>query len=91
MKRNARALHVAALEALLNQHMAKLYLARDWELLRELARMAQADAPVSLSVTDPALYQSWRQAVTKFHLGGWSNLTPERIDEVVHPEQPRPA
>ena len=82
MKRNARALHVEALEALLNQHMAKLFLARDWELLREVARMAQGDAPVSLAVTDPALFQSWRNAVTRYHLGGWTNMTPARIEEV---------
>ena len=84
--RTARALHVDALDALLRQKMAALVNARDWELLREVARMAQQDAPLDLAATDPALFQTLRQAVTKFHLGGWSAMTPERIDEVTGPK-----
>ena len=80
--RSARALRVDALDALLRQKMAALVNARDWELLREVARMAQQDAPLDLAATDPALFQTWRQAVTKFHLGGWSAMTPERVDAV---------
>ena len=86
MSRNARALYVDGLEALLNQKMAKLFLERDWELLRQVARMAQEDAPPDLAVTDAALFRSWRNAVTKYHLAGWTNMTPERIDEVTRPQ-----
>jgi hypothetical protein len=62
--------------------MAEIAVARDWELLREVARLAQQDAPLVLSSTDPALFATWRAAVTKYHLKGWSQMTPERVDAV---------
>jgi len=62
--------------------MAELAVARDWELLREVARLAQQDAPLELATTDPALYSTWRTAVTKYHLKGWTHMTPERVDAV---------
>ena len=83
MNRSARNLHVDALGALLGARMAELYLARDWQLLREVARLAQQDAPIVLAATDAALYRSFREAVTKYHLRGWSNMTPARIDAVL--------
>ena len=86
--RSARALHVDALDALLRQKMVALVNARDWELLREVARMAQQDAPQDLAATDPALFQTLRQAVTKFHLGGWSAMTPERVDQIAREKYP---
>ena len=82
MTRTARTLYVEALDALLNGKMAEIAVARDWELLGELSRLALEDAPVSLSSTDPALFSAWRSAVTKYHLKGWTNMTPERIDAV---------
>ncbi len=62
--------------------MAEIAVARDWELLREVARLAQEDAPLELASTDPALYETWRAAVTKYHLKGWTHMTPERVDAV---------
>ncbi len=77
-----RTLYVEALEALLGSRMAHVAVARDWELLREVARLAQQDAPLVLSSSDPALFSSWRAAVTKYHLMGWTEMTPERVDAV---------
>jgi len=51
--RTARALYVEALDALLHVRMAEIAVARDWELLREMARLAQQDAPLAVSSTDP--------------------------------------
>ena len=82
MKRTARTLHVEALDALLRGRMAEVAVARDWELLREIARLAQQDAPLPLAATDPALFATWRAAVTKYHLKGWTHMTPERVDAV---------
>jgi hypothetical protein len=84
VNRTARTLHVEALDALLKGRMAEIAVARDWELLREVARLAQQDAPLDLASTDPALYETWRAAVTKFHLKGWTHMTPERVDVVQH-------
>jgi predicted ATPase len=80
--RTARTLYFEALDALLNGQMAEIAVARDWELLREVARLAQQDAPLILSSTDPALFATWRAAVTKYHLKGWTRMTPERVDAV---------
>lgn len=82
MTRTARTLHVEALDALLNGRMAEIAVARDWELLREVARLAQQDAPAVLASTDPALFATWRAAVTMYHLKGWTLMTPERVDAV---------
>jgi hypothetical protein len=92
--RTARTLHVEALEALLKGRMAEIAVARDWELLREVARLAQQDAPAVLASTDPALFTAWRSAVTKYHLKGWTHMTPERVDAVLarhHQDAPRVA
>ncbi len=82
MTRTARTLCVDALDVLLRGRMAEIAVARDWELLREVARLAQNDAPVELASTDPALFATWRAAVTKYHLKGWTHMTPERVDVV---------
>jgi hypothetical protein len=82
VSRTARTLYVDALDALLKGRMAEIAVARDWELLREVARLAQQDAPLELASTDPALYETWRAAVTKYHLKGWTHMTPERVDAV---------
>ena len=80
--RSVRTLYVDALDALLRQKMAAVIIARDWELLREVARLAQEDAPHDMAFTDPALFRTWREAVTKFHLAGYSAMTPQRVDDV---------
>ncbi len=82
MTRTARSLHVEALDVLLHGRMAQVAVARDWELLREVARLAQEDAPMALAATDPALFATWRAAVTKYHLKGWTHMTPQRVDAV---------
>lgn len=81
-KRTVRTLYVEALDVLLQGRMAEAAVARDWELLREVARLAHEDAPLELSASDPALFATWRAAVTKYHLKGWTHMTPERVDQV---------
>jgi hypothetical protein len=82
VSRTARTLYVDALDVLLRGRMAQVAVARDWELLREVARLAQQDAPPVLASTDPALFAAWRAAVTKYHLKGWTHMTPDRVERV---------
>jgi hypothetical protein len=82
MTRTARALHVEALDVLLKGRMAEVAVARDWNLLEEVARLAGQDAPLDLAATDSSLFVTWREAVTKYHLKGWSHMTPERVRQV---------
>ena len=56
MIRTARTLYADPLDVLLRGRMAEIAVARDWELLREVARLAQSDAPAVLASTDPALF-----------------------------------
>ena len=73
-----------ALDCLLAGRMADIAVACDWELLREIARLAEDGPPVGLASSDPKLFERWRAAVTDFHLKGcWSQMTPQRVDEVV--------
>jgi hypothetical protein len=82
MTRSARARHAEALDILLRGLVAKVVRERDWDLLEEVARLALADAPPELAATDPALFQVWREAVTRFHKAGWTSMTPERVAKV---------
>ena len=77
-------MYVRALDVLLHGKMAKLVVERDFELLAEVSKLAQQDAPYELAVTDPALYASWRAAVTRFHVAGWTQMTPERVLQVAN-------
>ncbi len=77
-----RTLRVNALDALLKGEMAKVALKRDFVLLKEIARLATQDAPVDFAATDPSLYISWRNAVTRYHLAGWTEMTPDRVSKV---------
>ena len=79
MTPDRRAMYVAALDVLLKGQMAKVAVARDFRLLEEVARLAQQDAPADLAVTDPALFSSWRAAVTRYHLAGWTKMPPTRV------------
>jgi len=79
---STRTLYANALETLLKGEMAEVVLRRDFELLEEIARLAHQDAPFSLAVTDPALFASWRTAVSRYHLLGWTNMTPERVSQL---------
>ncbi len=77
-----RTLYVNALDVLLKGNIAKVALNRDFVLLNEIARLAEQDAPIDLAVTDPSLYVSWRNAVTQYHLSGWTKMTPDRVSKV---------
>ncbi len=87
MDGNERDLHAEALDALLSGQVARTVKARVWELVCEVVRLAQQDAPLDLAFADPDLFRRWRESVTRFHLGGWSNMTPERVDWVTGPRR----
>lgn len=82
MERGPRALRVEAQDALIRGKVAAAALRRDWELLEEIARIVAQDAPHDLAVTDPARFTALRNAITRFHLAGWTHMTPERVRAV---------
>ena len=90
MTRTTRTLYVEALDVLLRGRMAEVAVDRDWELLEEVARLATEDAPTDLAAIDSSLFVTWRAAVTKYHLKGWGNMTPERVRQVRNKAQAQP-
>jgi hypothetical protein len=82
MVRSKRTLRVEAISALVQKRIAHVAKVRDWELLEEIARIGMEDAPLDLAATDPALFIALRNAITSFHLAGWTNMTPERVRAV---------
>ncbi len=80
--RSKRSLRVEAQDALVRGTMATVFRARDWELLEAIAATVEADAPIEMAATDPAMYVTLRAAITRFHLKGWSNMTAERVRQV---------
>jgi hypothetical protein len=82
MARSKRALSVEAIDALIRGATVSVAKRHDWELLEEIARIAQMDAPTDMAVTDPAMFVMLRNAITRFHLKGWSRMTPERVRSV---------
>lgn len=81
-QRDARTLYADALHVLLRDEIASTIATRDFELLVEVARLASDDAPLELATSDPALFATWRSAVTRYHLAGWGYMTPERVKDV---------
>jgi len=45
-----------------------------------LVRYAQRDVPVALSQTDPALYRTLREQVTRFYLRGGGAYSLEKLE-----------
>ncbi len=82
MNRTKRVLRVEALDALIRNRIVAVAKARDWELLEEIAVIAASDAPIDLAATDPTMFVAIRSAITRFHLAGWSHMTPDRVRAV---------
>lgn len=82
MVRSKRTLRVEAINALIRNQVAAVAKSRDWELLEDIAKLAKDDAPLDLAMTDPSMFIALRNAITRFHLGGWSNMTPDRVRAV---------
>jgi hypothetical protein len=80
-------LHDQALQVLLQATMSSVVKARNWNLLKEVARLACEDAPTDLTMTDPDLFRRWREAVTAYHLRGWTNMTPQRVQRLIDQEK----
>ena len=52
---------------------------RRWSDVRAAAIVARADADPRLAATDPVLYKTLRDAITKFNLRGYGGLDPDLL------------
>ena len=80
--RTKRSLRVAAEEALLSGNFIAVIRERDFELLEIIAEIVESDIDVELAATDPSRFIALRNAVTKFHVKGFSHMTPARVREI---------
>ena len=53
---------------------------RRWAEVAATVRYAQQDVPPDLALTDPALYQSLREGVTRFYLRGGGKINLRRLE-----------
>jgi hypothetical protein len=58
---------------------AQAILDKKWRDVSTTISFAQADVPVELASTDPALYQELRQNITRFYLRGGASLSLQKI------------
>lgn len=52
---------------------------RRWAEVAALVRYARRDVPVELAATDPALFRTLREQVTRFFLRGGDVLSPDKL------------
>ncbi|TDU80917.1 hypothetical protein EI77_00218 [Prosthecobacter fusiformis] len=53
-----------------------------WAEVAALVRYAQRDVPKELAVTDPALYRTLREQVTRFFLRGGGALNLQKLEQL---------
>ncbi len=52
---------------------------RRWAEVAALVRYARRDVPIELAATDPALFRTLREQITRFFLRGGDVLSPEKL------------
>jgi hypothetical protein len=68
---------------LANQEEIDVYFKeKRWSELAALVRFARKDVPVELSQTDPALYRTLRDQITRFFLRGGDAFSLARLEEL---------
>lgn len=80
-----------ALDTLLERGVAGVLRRRDWTLLARVAEIARADADTDLAMSDPERFRAIRDAVTWYHLAGWSRLDPVQIRALIGRDPASPA
>jgi hypothetical protein len=60
---------------------------RRWAELAALVRYVKQDVPHELAMTDPALYKTLREAVTRFYLRGGGGLNLHKLEELAAAER----
>jgi hypothetical protein len=55
---------------------------RRWAELAALVRMARRDVPPDLAQTDPALYRTLRDQITRFWLSGGSRFDLKKLEKL---------
>lgn len=65
--------------------VAKALRDRRWADVGYAVEFAEADLPKDLAITDPALYRTLRDAITRFYLRGGGSLNLEKLRQLANP------
>lgn len=78
---NAREEELVARALLADADLVDVYLKeKRWAELAALVRFAQRDVPASLAQTDPALYRTLREQITRFYLRGGEAFSLKKLE-----------
>jgi len=78
---NEREEELIARQLLAQQELIDVYFhQRRWKELAAFLRYVQRDVPPELASTDPALYRTLREQVTRFYLNGGAMFSLPRIE-----------
>ena len=58
---------------------------RRWADVGSAVEFAEADLPKDLAITDPALYRTLREAITRFYLRGGGALNLDKLRQLANP------
>ena len=80
----AREEELIARELLARQELIDVYLKeKRWAEVAALVRFTRREIPVALASTDPALYRTLREQITRFFLNGGAVFSLERLEQLV--------
>ena len=72
---------MVARQLLEHQELIDVYLKeRRWAEVAAVVRYAQRDVPQELAMTDPALFRTLREQITKFFLRGGGVISLEKLE-----------
>ena len=63
--------------------IAEFIVQHKWEELLALREFVEADVPLQIAQTDPALYRLLRHQITEFNIHGWRQISIPTLKELV--------
>ena len=79
----AREEELIARELLARQELIDIYLKeKRWAEVAALVRFVRRDVPPALASTDPALYRTLREQITRFFINGGAAFSLARLDQL---------
>ena len=79
----ARVEELIARELLARQELIDIYLKeKRWAEVAALVRFARREVPATLASTDPALYRTLREQITRFFINGGAVFSLPRLEQL---------
>ncbi len=80
---NAREEELIARQLLAKQELIDIYLKeKRWAEVAALVRFTRREVPADLASTDPALYRTLREQITRFFLNGGAVFSLTRLEQL---------